>query len=256
MPEWPEVTLTTRALQNLCVGMEIQKVEIIRNLKHNVVCFDAITDQLPLTIESIYNVGKNIVFALTDNRVILSHMMLTGSWITSPSPFTCVVLHFDTFKLYYKDSRRFGRLDFCSETEADCYLSKVKPDIMQLTKEEFCTAIRKKKRAMIYNVILDQNTVLSGVGNYIAAESLYRAEIHPRSLVQNIPKEKLECLYEGIKTVCEESLEKGGVSISDYVSLNGKPGRYQNYLKVYKQSSYKVKMGSRNCYYNPEVQKL
>lgn len=46
------------------------------------------------------------------------------------------------------------------------------------------------------------------------------------------------------------------MTASDYVTIEGHAGTYQDLLKVYKRSEYKLKISGRNCYWNPEVQTI
>jgi len=63
-------------------------------------------------------------------------------------------------------------------------------------------AIKKlieKSKAYIGDVLLDQQ-IFSGVGNIIRNEAMFRARVHPQSLVGNIPTEKLqELINETVK---------------------------------------------------------
>lgn len=56
------------------------------------------------------------------------------------------------------------------------------------------------------------------------------------------------------REVCTQSLEAQGMTVSDYVTIEGSPGTYQNLLKVYKRSEHKLKINGRNCYWDPAVQ--
>lgn len=257
MPEWPEVTLTARALHDLCAKQSIVKVDIENILKHNVAPFTTLKTSLPCTVQRVWNKGKNIILELSNDMVILSHMMLTGSWTTVQNEYVCVTLHLENGSLlYYRDTRRFGRLDYCTQKQAKTYLEKVQPDMFQLKCTDFISAMRKKNRTGVYSCIMDQNAVLSGVGNYVAAEALYRAKLHPQCRISKLSDAQLKTLLLSIRAVCEESLEYQGVSVADYVGIDSKPGMYQLHLKVYKNSAHKIKINGRTCYWDPEVQTI
>lgn len=257
MPEWPEVTITTRALQRLCAGKTILRVEVTHVLKHNISPFALIEKALSATVNCVHNKGKNIIFELSDGNAILSHMMLTGSWSTTENNHVCVTLVFaNDLRLYYRDTRRFGRLDFCAQTMVDDHLSKIKPDMFTLTETDFVQAMRQKNRTGAYSCIMDQNAVLSGVGNYVAAESLYRACIHPKCKISKLTDAQLLSLLEAIRSVCTQSVECQGVSVSDYVTIEGSPGTFQDLLCVYKRSIHKLKINGRSCYWDPDVQTI
>jgi formamidopyrimidine-DNA glycosylase len=269
MPELPEVTLTANALHSLCTKKELVSVIVHKELKSSINTFADIEAFLPCVVEGVSNRAKYIIFDLASNVegescVIMSHMMLTGSWTLIKTKHTCVELHLrsnssesELLLLYYNDTRKFGRLDFCTKLEQEAHLTKLKPTALEITSIDFVNGMRKKNRTIIYNCIMDQNAVLSGVGNYIANESLYRSGIAPRCIIKNLKDEHLEKLYEEIQAICEESIAAGGMCISDYVGINGEKGTYQNKLLIYKnKEAEKMKISGRSVYWDPVVQTL
>jgi len=77
---------------------------------------------------------------------------------------------------------------------------------------------------------------LSGVGNYILAEGLYKANVDPWANVKDVGKEKLLALIEDIKDTARTSLkaqgmtrEKGGT----FRSIDGERGKFEFKLQVY-----------------------
>lgn len=112
-------------------------------------------------------------------------MMLTVSWSKIKNEHVCATLVLASGeRLYYRDTRRFGRLCFCTVEAAKAYLSKVQPDMFTLTLDEFIAGMHRK------------NAVLSSVGNYVAAETLYRVCIHPRAKIGKLTDDDLETLLE------------------------------------------------------------
>ncbi|WP_461453269.1 DNA-formamidopyrimidine glycosylase family protein [Mucilaginibacter sp.] len=65
--------------------------------------------------------------------------------------------------------------------------------------EKAIARLKMKPKALAGDVLLDQK-IFSGVGNIIRNEALFRARIHPDSIIANIPDEKLhELIDETIK---------------------------------------------------------
>ena len=54
-----------------------------------------------------------------------------------------------------------------------------------------------KPQQLICEALLDQH-VLAGVGNKIKNEALFRRQVHPESLVGEIPKKDLQKLIQGL----------------------------------------------------------
>jgi formamidopyrimidine-DNA glycosylase len=100
------------------------------------------------------------------------------------------------------------------------------------------TAVVKNLRSRsteIKRLLLDQ-TVVSGVGNIYADESLWRAKIHPRRLGSSLKKDQLELLIDSAKQVMSDALAAGGTSFDDlYVNVNGESGYFERSLAVYGQ---------------------
>ena len=79
---------------------------------------------------------------------------------------------------------------------------------------------------------MDQAFV-SGIGNLYAAESLFRAKIHPERQANSFSDKEKELLFKEIKDTLSEAIRYGGSSVDDYVRLSGKPGMYAAHHKAY-----------------------
>jgi formamidopyrimidine-DNA glycosylase len=82
--------------------------------------------------------------------------------------------------------------------------------------------------------LLDQ-TVIAGVGNIYADESLWGAKIHPLTLVKNLSGHKLNKLYDELRYVLELAIEKGGSTDRNYVNAEGKRGSYLSFARVFRR---------------------
>jgi formamidopyrimidine-DNA glycosylase len=92
----------------------------------------------------------------------------------------------------------------------------------------------RRKNSNIKAVILDQ-TVLAGVGNIYADESLFAAKIHPTSITGALPKSKLIDLHRELVAVLKLSINKGGSTDRNYVNAEGKRGSYIDFAKVFRR---------------------
>src|SRR5262249_42724407 len=122
-----------------------------------------------------------------------------------PAKSTRVVLDFkDGSKLYFNDQRKFGwmRLLPTAEIPQINFMKKVGPEPLEddFTVEMFIDRLKRRPRSPIKAVLLDQ-TVLAGVGNIYADESLWAAKIHPATPVEKISKAKLVILHKAIQDV-------------------------------------------------------
>jgi formamidopyrimidine-DNA glycosylase len=122
----------------------------------------------------------------------------------------------------------------------------------------------RRKNSNIKAVLLDQ-TVLAGVGNIYADESLWGAKIHPATLVSKVPKAKLVMLHNALRDVLHLSIEKGGSTDKNYVDAEGKKGSYLSFANVFRKEGQpcprcgteitKIRVASRGTHICPNCQK-
>jgi formamidopyrimidine-DNA glycosylase len=118
-----------------------------------------------------------------------------------------------------KAQKQFGRVRILPTIEIENldFFKKVGPEPLSaaFTPDVFIERVMRRKNSNIKSVLLDQ-TVLAGVGNIYADESLWGAKIHPSTMVRNIPNSRLKILYKELCYVLELSIEKGGSTDKNY----------------------------------------
>lgn len=128
-------------------------------------------------------------------------------------------------ELRFVDPRRFGRLSVANGFEA----AGAEP--LEVELEKFVSFFHSRKTP-IKSALLNQ-TLLSGVGNIYADESLFRARVRPRRRASSLTKEELRRLFLSLGEVLKEAIAAGGSSISDYVDAEGEAGFFQFKHRVY-----------------------
>jgi formamidopyrimidine-DNA glycosylase len=143
-------------------------------------------------------------------------------------------------ELRFVDPRRFGRLEF---RDLRTGLGFAGPGAEPLTigAEAFAHLFRGRKLA-IKAALLNQ-TLLAGVGNIYADESLFRAGIRPRRRAGRLTHAELEKLRGALREVLEHAIKLGGSSVSDYVDAEGVRGFFQLEHCVYQRTGEPC----RNC---------
>jgi formamidopyrimidine-DNA glycosylase len=127
-------------------------------------------------------------------------------------------------ELRFVDPRRFGRLELRD-------LRRTKPfsasgaEPLTIESQPFAALFRGRRLA-IKAALLNQ-TLLSGVGNIYADESLFHAGIRPRRSAGRLTKAELERLRLALRQVLEHAIQLGGSSVSDYVNADGVRGFFQ-----------------------------
>jgi formamidopyrimidine-DNA glycosylase len=138
--------------------------------------------------------------------------------------------------LHFNDPRHFGTLKFVrAEDEHKKKLATLGPDMLStppVTADLFAQNVLKKPVRTIAEALMDQKTV-SGVGNYIKAEALFRSGISPWRLVTDISPEEYVRLASDVTAVCKESYASQGASIRTYKTVEGHIGTTQFNFRVY-----------------------
>jgi formamidopyrimidine-DNA glycosylase len=127
-------------------------------------------------------------------------------------------------ELRFVDPRRFGRLEF-RDLERNASFNAPGADPLAIGSDEFAGLFRGRKLA-IKAALLNQ-TLLAGVGNIYADESLFHARIRPRRAAGRLTRTELERLREALRQVLTHAIRLGGSSVSDYVDANGVRGFFQ-----------------------------
>jgi formamidopyrimidine-DNA glycosylase len=136
-------------------------------------------------------------------------------------------------ELRFVDPRRFGRLEFRDlgargpgrTKSSRAPFQAPGADPLVIGAEEFAALFRGRKLA-IKAALLNQ-TLLAGVGNIYADESLFHAGIRPRRAAGRLTRVELERLRQALRQVLNHAIRLGGSSVSDYVDANGVRGFFQ-----------------------------
>jgi formamidopyrimidine-DNA glycosylase len=165
-------------------------------------------------------------------------------------------------ELRFVDPRRFGRLDFLDLTREPVFTA-AGADPLTITAAEFAQLFHAR-RLPIKAALLNQ-TLLSGVGNIYADESLFRSGIRPRRRCARLTGAELERLRLALCEVLEHAIRLGGSSVSDYVDADGVRGFFQLEHCVYlrtglpcrrcNQPIRRIVLAGRGTHYCPKCQR-
>src|SRR5580698_5256900 len=194
-------------------------------------------------ILGVHRTGKHIVWELGTAEVQalaggsgqpdaqwIVHLGMTGRLlVTTPdgpvSPHTHARLRLKSGReIRFVDPRRFGRLEFRNLGRSAGFQGAGQ-EPLTIAAEEFASLFRGRRLA-IKAALLNQ-TLLTGVGNIYADESLFRAGIRPRRQSGRLTRAELEKLRLELRAVLEHAIRLGGSSVSDYVDADGVRGFFQ-----------------------------
>ena len=196
------------------------------------------------------------------------HLGMTGRLLVSTpdaplAPHTHVRLRLASGReLRFVDPRRFGRLEFRPLGSGNGFLAPG-ADPLAIEKDAFA-ALFHGRRTAIKAALLNQS-LLAGVGNIYADESLFRAGIRPRRSCQRLTRAELEGLRLSLREVLQDAIRLGGSSVSDYVDADGVRGFFQLEHCVYlrtglpcrrcETSIRRIVLAGRGTHFCPQCQR-
>jgi len=164
-------------------------------------------------------------------------------------------------ELRFVDPRRFGRLEFRDLRRREGF-SAAGADPLTIGEKEFASLFRGRQLS-IKAALLNQ-TLLAGVGNIYADESLFHAGIRPTRRAGRLTRAKLERLRTELCAVLEHAIRLGGSSVSDYVDADGVRGFFQLEHCVYLRTGLpcrcckalirRIVLAGRGTHYCPQCQ--
>jgi formamidopyrimidine-DNA glycosylase len=204
-------------------------------------------------VRSVTRLGKWVKFNFRSESSLLAHLKMTGQFISGPwpsdefpnkfsdassawPPHARAAFLFSDGKrkeaIFYSDVRKFGRLRLFDKSSVDGFLKSLKlgPDALTISRQDFHNRIVGSKKP-IKQVLLDQ-TVLAGLGNIYADESLFAAGLSPHRKARELAEQESGRLLVEIKRILIEAIENRGSTVDNYQSLEG-PGSYQSSHQVY-----------------------
>lgn len=269
MPELPEVETVRRGLNKLIIGRTVKSALAIDSPKSfpnspgEVEAF-----LVGAEITNVRRRAKVLMIDLSSQYTLVIHLKMTGQLVYRgdnnfgaghpsdsligqlPDRSTRVEIEFsDQSKLFFNDQRKFGWVKLFPSLEVPNidFMKKVGPEPLEdsFTDADFIGRIRRRSGTTVKAAILDQ-TVLAGVGNIYADESLWGAKIHPATRVRDVSDAQLTKLLEEIKFVMNLSIEKGGSTDRNYVDAEGKRGSYIDFARVFRREG-------KPCQRHPDV---
>jgi formamidopyrimidine-DNA glycosylase len=274
MPELPEVETVRLGLLKKLPGKKVVDVKVLRPASIGYPEPAQFARSLKgHRFEDIQRRGKYILFELNDGAMMVVHLRMSGRLLINAQSAARrehirVRIALDSGEeLVFEDMRVFGRLWFVpSSKKVERVVSGladlgIEP-LEKLSGRYMQEAFRKRTQA-IKSALLDQ-TVIAGIGNIYADESLHLARINPRKPARELSLAELDELAKQIKHVLSKAIDARGSSLRNYTDDEGVNGDYQNRALVYGRTGEpcrncgteieRVKLAGRSSHYCPECQ--
>ncbi len=273
MPELPETENIARALKQAVCGRTICGVEVYSPRLR--------TSLLPLKdaklvghkIIDVLRRGRYVLAKLDDNRALMLHFGMSGV-IRVEAPDEpprrkhehVFVFLDDGRAMRFEDPRRFGLFE-CVALNADglpqCLESLgVEPLTPQFDAQYLHDAAHKHQ--MPVKLLLMDNTIVTGIGNIYANETLFAAGIAPQRSANTLTLDECAHVVREAKAILLRAIAAGGSTISDFRNVDGSEGKFARELLIYGKKSAPcpkcgaqiecITLGGRSSFYCPHCQ--
>jgi formamidopyrimidine-DNA glycosylase len=218
--------------------------------------------------------GKYVLLSLDNGDVLVVHFAMSGQFVRGNKrvplpPHTHVVITFQQGgDLRFVDPRTFGEMFVTTGDD----LGKVKelqhiaidPLDHVFTWQSFGGQMAQRE-SKLKQLLMDQKFI-SGLGNIYSDEVLFAAGLRHDRLSDTLSSQEVRRLYRSLQEVLQEAIRYRGTTLEDeaYLDLFGKPGEFQNELKVYGRQGLpcrrcrtpieSVKVSGRSAYFCPQCQ--
>ncbi|EJF79701.1 bifunctional DNA-formamidopyrimidine glycosylase/DNA-(apurinic or apyrimidinic site) lyase [Bartonella doshiae] len=259
MPELPEVETVRRGLELVVTGAKIISVTLNRrDLRFPFP--EAFPERLVnRTIVELGRRAKYLLFHLSQNETILSHLGMSGSWrieddiLRETSSAKEKLVKHDHFvmnvqarngKIYhliYNDVRRFGFMLLVNTSKLYEHPLLKKLGIEPMSNAFSGGYLREvfvNKKISLKGALLDQS-IIAGLGNIYVCEALWRSRLSPQRSAFTLTsktvhaQELADSLAQNIRNVIAEAILSGGSSLRDYMHVDGSLGYFQHIFSVY-----------------------
>jgi formamidopyrimidine-DNA glycosylase len=305
VPELPEVETICRGLNQLTLDREILGGDVLLNssIARSISATDFLTKLKGKSIASWYRRGKYLLAELSQlteaeretNKVgnfstqnlsssllpskagwLGVHLRMTGQllWVNQSEPLpkhARVRLFFaGNQELRFVDQRTFGQMWYVpSQTEVSSTVTGLKllgpePFSDEFTTEYLARKLHRRARP-IKTALLDQSLV-AGLGNIYADETLFLSGVMPTTLCADLTREQIDRIHTAIIQVLQQAIASGGTTFSNFLNVQGVNGNYGGVAWVYNRAGQpcrtcstpieKIKLAGRSTHYCPACQSI
>lgn len=270
MPELPEVETVRRGIAPPLIGRTVIQVTVRQPQLRWPVPEDLATQLSGRTIRSVERRAKYLLLR-TDAGVAIFHLGMTGRLRILPmnAPLQkhdhvdLVLAEGDCLR--FNDSRRFGALLWTAEPpEYHPLLRDLGPEPFEAACSGEYLHRRAQGRTCNVKVFLMDQRIVVGIGNIYANESLFAAGVHPLRPAGRVTLAEYERLAMIVREILDAAIQQGGSTLRDFVGGDGKPGYFQQCLRVYGRCSQpcvvcgepirQCRISGRATYYCPHCQ--
>jgi formamidopyrimidine-DNA glycosylase len=270
MPELPEAESIARALDRALKKRRVAKVKVF---------FPKLRTSLePLKTANLEGVrflgcrrrARYAVADLEDGRALTMHFGMSGVVRVEDASLPRrkhehVVIELDNGKAFkFEDPRRFGFLEV-QRMGADGWPECLSGIGVEPLSPEFTGAFLHGKlrgRKKTVKELLMDNSVVTGIGNIYAAETLFAAKVSPLRPAHSLTLAECRAIVRHAKRILKLAIECGGTTVSDFKNVDGSEGKFVQKLRIYGKkacpkcgsATLRPVLGGRTSWYCPSCQ--
>ena len=270
MPELPEVETSRRGIAPWVLNQQVRNV-VVRDRRLRWPVPEDIDQKLSgQVIRSLERRAKYLLLGTGAGTAML-HLGMSGSLriIDADEPagkHDHVDIRFNSGKaLRFRDPRRFGSLLWTREPFKHRLLRGLGPEPLSGDLSGIFLWQKARGRRVCIKQFIMNSTVVVGVGNIYASETLYLAGIHPQRRADRISAMRMMRLADAIKSVLQCAIDAGGTTLRDFHGGDGEPGYFQQQLEVYGREGHSCRrckrpvsvtvLGQRSTFYCKNCQR-
>ena len=230
MPEGDTIFRTARALGHVLEG------KVVKRFETALAPLASADDDTPVagrTVEKVESRGKWLLIHFSDDLILVTHMLMSGSWhvyrtgerwqrprrdmraVIATAEFEAVAFNVPVAKFYT-----------AATLARNSTIPKLGPDLLgaNFAADEARARLLAHGDEEIANVLLNQR-VMAGLGNVYKSEVLFACGVHPFRLVSTLTLEEIDCVLERARRFLEMNVKDGaGGEMVTYTGLRRTTG--------------------------------
>ncbi len=288
MPELPEVETIARELDEVMprawvTGLAVRLPKIVKvpvaRLRRALV---------GSTIRRVHRRAKLLLIDCSSGQTVLIHLKMSGQLIWRsrtgrlrvgghpiphgiehlPNNYSHVIFTTTHGTLFFNDQRQFGFVKLVRTNQLEQWLENQgygpEPLSDDFTLGVFEGILKRHRVKRIKPTLMDQ-TVIAGIGNIYADESLFYARVRPTRRIKTLTPTEQRDLWRGIRHVMNLAIKHKGTTADAYRTANGQKGKMMPFLRVYGRAGQpcrrcngtikKITLAGRGTHYCPRCQR-
>ena len=157
--------------------------------------------------------GKQMLFHFSNDLWMGIHLGMSGELRCEEGPGQTprkhdhLILRQADRTLVFEDTRHFGRVRLHVGAEPPAWWTSLAPNVLsdEFTHERTVHFLQRRRRTSIKAVLLMQDH-FPGVGNWMADEILWRAQLHPSTPAGELDQAQSRRLWEQVRWVCRTAV--------------------------------------------------